>query len=192
MTVFAAVLFSHIVGAFFLFAGLSFEWLSVSLLRKSLDRAQADPWIGLLRTAPMFYGPAIGVVFFSGRYLASKVGWDQTWIFAALAALVAIGLTGIVFTRPRVNAITKIAKETTDKLSACLERRLHDPVLLASVRFRVALVFGILLLMVTKMDGVFSLVAVSGAVAIGAVLAGLAWRRPVIHAPTTASSLPVR
>jgi len=120
MTVFAAVLFSHIASAFFLFAGLSLEWLAVRYLRKSLDRVQADPWIGLLRIAPMFYGPAVGVVFFSGRYLAEKVGWDQTWIFAALAALVGIGLTGIVFTRPRVNAILKIAKETPDKLSACL------------------------------------------------------------------------
>jgi len=192
MTIFAAVLFSHIAGAFFLFAGLSLEWLAVSHLRKSVDRIQADTWIALLRMAPMFYGPAIGVVFLSGRYMASKVGWDQTWIFAALAALVAIGLTGIVFTRPRMNAIIKVAKETPDRFSACLERRLHDPVLLASVRFRVALVFGILLLMVTKMDGVFSLVAVSGAVAIGAVLAGLAWWRPVIHASTTGNSLPVR
>ena len=187
MTFFAAVLFSHIAGAFFLFAGLSLEWLAISYLQKSLDRVQADPWIGLIRIAPMFYGPAIGVVFLSGRYLASKVGWDQTWIFASLAALVAIGLTGIVFTRPRMNAIFKIAKETPDKFSACLEHRVHDPVLLASVRFRVALVFGILLLMVTKMDGMFSLMAISGAVALGALLAGLAWRRPVIHAATTAN-----
>ena len=187
MTFFAAVLFSHIAGAFFIFAGLSLEWLAVSYLRKSLDRVQADPWINLAKIAPMFYGPAIGVVFLSGRYLASRVGWDQTWIFAALAALVAIGLTGIVFTRPRVNAILKIAKETPDNFSACLEHRLHDPVLLASVRFRVALVFGILLLMVTKMDGTFSLIAISGAVALGALLAGLAWRRPVIHAATAAN-----
>jgi len=186
MTVFAAILFSHIAGAFFLFAGLSVEWLAVSYLRKSLDRVHADSWINLAKIAPMFYGPAIGVVFLSGRYLASRVGWDQTWIFAALAALVAIGLTGIVFTRPRVNAIVKIAKETPDKFSA-LEHRLHDPVLLASVRFRVALVFGILLLMVTKMDGTFSLIAISGAVALGALLAGLAWRRPVILAATAAN-----
>ena len=55
------------------------------------------------------------------------------------------------------------------------------------MRFRVALVFGILLLMVTKMDGMFSLMAISGAVALGALLAGLAWRRPVIHAATTAN-----
>lgn len=187
MTVFAAVLFSHIAGAFFLFAGLSLEWLAVSYLRKSLDRVQADPWMDVVRITPRFYGPSIGIVFLSGRYLAEKVGWDQTWIFAALAALIAIALTGIVFTRPRVNEIVKIAKETPDKFSACLEHRLHDPVLLASVRFRVALVFGILLLMVTKLDGMFSLVAISGAVALGALLAGLAWRRPVIHAATTAN-----
>jgi len=192
MTLFAAVLFSHIAGAFFLFAGLSLEWLAVSHLRKTRDRAGADPWIKAVRIAPSFYAPAIGVVFFSGRYLASKVGWDQSWIFAALAALVVIGLTGIVVTRPRVNAILKIAKETPDKLSASLEQRLHDPVLLASVRFRVALVFGILLLMVTKLDGMFSLMAISGAAALGALMAGLAWRRPLLHQATTANELPAR
>jgi hypothetical protein len=187
MTVFAAVLFSHIAGAFFLFAGLSLEWLGVSYLRKSLDRAHADPWIDLVRIAPRFYEPAIGVVFFSGRYLASKVGWDQTWIIAALIALVVIGLVGAVFTRPRIRAILKTAKETPYKLSACLERLLHDPVLLASVRFRVALVFGILLLMVTKLDGMFPLMVISGAVALGTLMAGLAWRRPTLQQATTAN-----
>jgi hypothetical protein len=185
MTLFAAVLFSHIAGAFFLFAGLSLEWLACSYLRKSLDRAHADPWIELVRIAPMFYGPAIGVVLFSGRYLASKVGWDQTWIVAALVALVAIGLVWAVFTRPRIRSIVKLAKDTPDRLSACLEHRLHDPVLLASVRFRVALVFGILLLMVTKLDGTFSVMAISGAVALGALMAGLAWRRPPLDQATT-------
>lgn len=187
MTVFAAVLFSHIAGAVFLFAGLSFEWLTASYLRKSVDRLQADPWISLLRIAPMFYGPAIGVVFFSGRYLAEKVGWGQTWIIGALVGLVVIGLVGFVFTRPRIRAIVNLAKETPDKLSACLEHRLHDPVLLASVRFRVALFFGILLLMVTKLDGMFSLIAISGAVALGAVMAAFAWRRPTLREATTAN-----
>ena len=185
MTVYAAVLFSHIAGAFFLFAGLSLEWMAFSYLRKSLDRADAGRWIELVRIAPKFYGPAIGVVFLSGRYLASKVGWDQTWIVAALVALVAIGLVWVVFTRPRIRSIVTLSKDTPDRLPACLQHRLHDPVLLAAVRFQVALVFGILLLMVTKLDGTFSVMAISGAVALGALMAGLAWRRPPLHQATT-------
>ena len=49
MTWYAAVLFSHIAGALFLFAGLALEWLAVSNSRRSLGRVQAHLWIRLLR-----------------------------------------------------------------------------------------------------------------------------------------------
>lgn len=188
MTWYAAVLFSHIVGALFLFAGLALEWLAVSNSRRSLDRDQAHLWIRLFRSAPKFYVPAIVVVFFSGRYLASKVGWDQSWILAALAGLVAICLIRLIFSLPRVRGIEKIASDNPSEFSAALRQCLNNPVLLASVRVRVALVFGILLLMVTKTDSSLSLIIMAGSVGVGTLMAASCWWRPAIkphRRPTT-------
>lgn len=188
MTWYAAALFSHIAGALFLFAGLVLEWLAVSNSRRSLGRVRAHLWIRLLRSAPKFYVPAIVVVFFSGRYLASKVDWDQTWILAALAGLVAIGLIWLIFSLPRVRGIEKIASDNPSEFSAALRQRLNNPVLLASVRMRVALVFGILLLMVTKIDSSLSLIIMAGSVGVGTLMAASCWRRPAIkphRRPTT-------
>lgn len=169
MTLYALILFSHVAGALFLFAGLGLEWLAVGYLRRDLGRTQTNSWIHLARVASRFYGPALGVVLFSGGYLASKMGGKQGWILVSFVTLLLIGLLGAIFTGPRVRAISKAAKENTDSFSAALEKRLQDPVLAASVRLRVALVFGILLLMVSKVDTNLSLITIAAAAAFGAV-----------------------
>ena len=150
MTLYALILFSHVVGALFLFAGLALEWIALGYMPKSFDRGQTESWINLARVAAWSYGPAIGVVLFSGGYLASKMGGNQGWILVSFITLLAIGAIGAVFTRPRVRAIQKASKENTDRISTALENSLQNPVLVASVRLRVALVFGVVLLMVSK------------------------------------------
>jgi len=52
MTLYALILFSHVTGAFFLFAGLALEWLAVSYLRRNPDSSQTDSWIHFARIAP--------------------------------------------------------------------------------------------------------------------------------------------
>ena len=176
MTLYAVILFSHIAGAFFLFAGLALEWLAVSYLRTA-DGYQTATWIRLARVAPWSYGPAIGVVLFSGGYLASKIGGNQGWILVSFITLLVIGLIGAIFTSPRIRAIWKASRENTDGASTALRDRLRDPVLLASVRLRVALVFGVLLLMVSKLNTRLSLVTIACATALGVIVALPAWRR---------------
>jgi uncharacterized membrane protein len=178
LTIYALILFSHIAGAFFLFAGLALEWMALSYLRRKLERVQTDSWIHLARTASRFYGPALGVVLLSGGYLAAKIGGNQGWILVSMVTLLVIGLIGSAFTGPRIRAIRKMAKENTDKISTSLESRLHDPVLLASVRLRVALVFGVVLLMVSKLNMIRSLVTIACALAVGMIVALLSWRSP--------------
>jgi len=181
MTLYALILFSHVAGAFFLFAGLGLEWLTVSYLRRNLDGREADSWIHLARTAPWCYGPALGVVLFSGGYLASKMGGNRGWILVSFVTLLVIGVIGAVFTGPRVRAIWKASKENTDRLSAAFQSHLHDPVLLTSVRLRIALVFGVVLLMVSKLNTRFSLVTIAAATALGMIAALPAWRRSAIQ-----------
>jgi hypothetical protein len=177
MTWYAAVLFSHIAGALFLFAGLVLEWLAISNGGRVVVRAHSELWTHLVCLAPKLYLPALVVVFFSGRYLAERVGWEQTWILAALAGLVAIGLIWLIFTRPRVKAIQKIASGGESGFLVLLRERLNDPLLLASVGMRVALVFGILLLMVTKLDSMLSVFIMVGGVGLGTLLAASCWWR---------------
>ena len=181
MTLYSLILFSHVAGAFFLFAGLSLEWLAVSYLRRNLDSSQTDSWMHLARSAPWCYGPALGVVLFSGGYLASKTGGNQGWILVSLITLLVIRIILTVFTGPRVRAIWKASKENTDGTSAALQSRLHDPVLLASVWLRIALVFGVVLLMVSKLNIRFSLVTIAAATALGMIAALPAWRRSAIQ-----------
>jgi uncharacterized membrane protein len=187
MTLYALILFGHVAGAFFLFGGLGLEWLAVGYLRKNLDGRQMDSWIHLARVAPRFYGPALGAVLFSGGYLASKMGGNQGWILVSFITLLVIGVLGSVFTGPRVRAIWKVSKENPDRTSAVFKNRLHDPVLLASVRLRIALVFGVVLLMVSKPSTRLSLVSIAAATALGMIMALPAWRRAGIQSARSAN-----
>jgi uncharacterized membrane protein len=176
MTLYALILFIHVTGAFFVFGGMALEWLAVGYLRRDPDRAEMGQWIRLAAAASRFYGPALAVVLFSGGYLASKMGGNQGWILVSFVTLFVIGLIGLLFTSRRLRAIQKAAAGNVT--STALEVRLHDPVLVASVRLRLALVFGVLLLMVSKVDLPLSLITLAGAAALGLTAALPAWRRP--------------
>jgi len=70
MTLYALILFVHIASAFFLFAGLSLQWLAFSQLRRSSGATQVKQWVRLAAFSARLYGPAIGVVILSGDILA--------------------------------------------------------------------------------------------------------------------------
>jgi hypothetical protein len=178
MTLYALILFSHIAGAFFLFAGLALEWTAIAFFRRGLDTGQARMWISLASVASRLYGPALGVILLSGGYLGTKMkAWDQGWTPVAVVTLFVIGLLGAVLTAPRIRAIRKALQENSNTVSTVLRTRLHDALLLTSVRMRVALVFGVLLLMVSKVSLGPSLITMACATTLGLVIALPAWRR---------------
>jgi hypothetical protein len=182
MTFYSLVVFSHIAGAFFLFAGLALEGTAVGLLRRNPDPAYVPAWIRLASVAPRLYGPALGVILLSGGYLATKIkGWEEGWVRVSFLTLIVIGLIGAVLTGPRARAIRKLLAdrlaERSATASAELQTRLQDPVLLASVRLRVTLVLGVLLLMASKVGLHTSLIVIACATALGLVIALPAWRR---------------
>jgi len=176
MTLYALILFSHVAGAFFLFAGLALEWAAVSYLRKNPARVQAHSSLHLASLAPRLYGPALGVILLSGGYLGSKIeGFSQGWVLVSLVTLFFIGIIGRAFTTPRFRALLETFGEKSQDLSH--RSRGHDPILLASVRFRIALVLGVVLLMVSKLNLRLSLVTMACAVVLGTLVALPAWRR---------------
>jgi hypothetical protein len=178
MTFYSVLLFAHIASAFLLFAGLALEWALINFLRRNPDLAPFRAWGRGFSIAPRLYGPAIGVIFLSGGYLGAQMrAWDQGWIRISFAILVLIGLIGAALTAPRARAIRKLLAEASDSTFHRLQTRLQDPVLLASVRIRVALLFGVLLLMVSKVDLGSSLVVMACATALGVAIALPAWRR---------------
>jgi hypothetical protein len=187
MTLYALILFSHIAGAFFLFAGLALEWAAVSYLRKNPARVQADSSLHLAGVAPRFYGPALGVILLSGGYLGSKIdGFSQGWVLVSLVTLFFIGIIGPAFTAPRFRALLRTSGEKSPDMSAAYQNRRHDPILLASVRFRIALVLGVVLLMASKLNLRLSLVTMACAGALGILVALPAWRRsPIQHVEVT-------
>ncbi len=109
------------------------------------------------------------------------MGGNQGWILVSFISLLVIGVIGAVFTGPRVRAILKRSRENGDRFSTDFQLRLQDPVLVASVRLRIALVFGVVLLMVSKLNTKFSVVTIAAAAALGMIAALPAWRRSAIQ-----------
>jgi hypothetical protein len=178
VTFYSLLLFAHIASAFFLFAGLAVESTLISFLRRNPDLAPFPAWSRLFSIAPRLYGPSLGVLLLSGGYLGAQMSsWGQGWIRVSFVTLFVIGLLGATLTAPRARAIRKLLAETSDRTFTVLQTRLQDPLLLASVRIRVALVFGVLLLMVSKLSLRPSLLVITCAAVLGLLIALPAWRR---------------
>jgi hypothetical protein len=178
MTLYSLLLFAHIAGALFLFAGLALEWVLISFLRRNPELAPFSAWGRLFSTAPRLYGPALGVILLSGGYLGAQMrAWDQGWTRVSFATLFIIGLIGAILTAPRARAIRKLLAAVSDSTTRELQTRLEDPVLVVSIRLRIVLVFGVVLLMVSKVGLGPSLIAMACAAAFGLVIALPAWKR---------------
>jgi hypothetical protein len=87
-----------------------------------------------------------------------------------------VGAIGVGMSEPRMRAIRKRMVANGTELSADTMERLHDPVLVASVRIRVALVLGILFLMVSKVNLVLTVLVLLFGLVVGLVTAAFSWR----------------
>jgi len=178
MTLYSLLLFAHIAGALFLFAGLALEWVLISFLRRNPELAPFSAWGRLFFVAPRLYGPALGVILLSGGYLGAQMrAWEQGWIRVSFVTLLIIGLIGAIFTAPRARAIRKLLAAVSDPTIRELQMRIQEPLLVVSVRLRTALVFGVVLLMVSKVGLGPSLIAMACATAFGLLIALPAWKR---------------
>jgi hypothetical protein len=161
MTLYAVVLYAHVLATLVLSAALSFEVLILYRLGQASSPAEARPWINPVPGLRLMASIALLVLFFSGGFLTDRISaWTLAWPKLAAAAVVLFGaLAGLAAARLRT------ARE-----------RLHDPVLKTSLGIRIGLVLGLILLMTAK-PGLMESLAILGA----AMLVGLAmifWMLP--------------
>jgi hypothetical protein len=176
MTFYSVLVFTHITAAFFLFGGLLLETVVIGFLRRNPDLAGFRAWGRIFSLAPRLYGPALGILLLSGGYLGAQMSaWAQGWVRVSFVTLFVIGAIGSVTSR-RFWTIRRLLDEASDASATTLPARLNDPVLIASVRMRIALVFGVLLLMVSKLPLEPSLAIMAVAAAIGVIAALTGWK----------------
>ena len=176
MTFYSVLVFTHIAAAFFLFGGLLLEWVVISFLRRNPERAAFRAWGRIFSLAPRLYGPALGIILLSGGYLGAQMSaWAQGWIRVSFVTLFVIGAIGGLTSR-RLGIIRMLLGEATDSSPVTLPTKVNDPILIASVRLRIALVFGVVLLMVSKLPLEPSLAVIGIAGAIGVIAALPAWK----------------
>jgi hypothetical protein len=183
MTVFSVVLFFHLLGAVSLFIAYGIEWTASTLFRNGSSSEQVRSWLRVFKVSPPLSGIGLLVVLASGGYLASVSGaMKQGWIPAALIGIFVALLIGFALILPRMKRIRAALPSGYEPISAQLQERLSDPVLLTAIRVRVLLVTGIVYLMAAKIALLPSLLALAGAVVLGLILSISTWSRPTTAA----------
>jgi hypothetical protein len=178
MTVYTVVLFLHLAGAVFLFMDFALEWVIQGRVHNSATLEQARPWLMAGRRVPLV-GMIGGIgVFIPGLYLAAHGKlWDQAWIQAALTAALVILVLGVAITGPRMRKLAYAAREAvpgaaqgTGQTGSAAIARLRDPMVVISLRIRVALGFGVLYLMAAKPNLMTTLVTMGVALVLGILI----------------------
>jgi hypothetical protein len=124
---------------------LSFEVLSLVYFRGASTLAEASPWIESIPRLPLLAAGSVLVILFSGVYLVLPTSASrQAWPKIAIAALLSMGPLGAITTK-RMRAIRKACRLEKASHSELLSR-LRDPFLKISLGVRIAVFFGIFLL----------------------------------------------
>jgi hypothetical protein len=119
------------------------------------------------RVAP----PSLGLILVMGLYMTATTWGPMGWILVSLAGFVALALIGGLLTGVRMARIGAAVGRSSGPLADELKAALRDQVLLISMRTRLGIVLGIVLLMTLKPSLVASLVVIVLAGA-GGLLAG--------------------
>jgi hypothetical protein len=176
LTLYSITLFLHLVAALGLFASLTFETLSLFHLRRALDLRDVRRWIDPVPQLPLVAMTSVLVLFFSGIFLTVRMSaFDSSWPKVTIGALLLIAPLGAL-TGKRMRIIRRSSAEASTMKSDLL-RQLQDPFLKISLGIRIAVFFGIVLLMAAKPELWQSIGIVVCSVVIGLLLALLAWWR---------------
>jgi hypothetical protein len=176
MSFHALILLTHVSAVLVLAAALGIEVLSLVHLRGASTLAEASPWINPAPKLPLFAGVSVLVILFSGIYLVLPVlPSGQAWPKVAVVALLLMAPFGAI-TGKRMRAVQKAygAKKGTN--SEVLDR-LRDPALKVSLSIRIAVFFGIFLIVSVK-PGLWEAISlVAASIVLGLLSSRLGWRR---------------
>jgi hypothetical protein len=177
MTIYAVVLFIHVVSAIALFIALAAEGPLVFRIRSAQSVQEAHFFIRAFQRLRIIAIPSYLGVLLAGMYLASNWGGGTFWIPSALGATVLIMLLGGFVTGRRIARLKKVLLSTENDVSAeVLTTIAKDNALLLSYALRAGLGLGIVFLMTAKPGLTASLGAVSAGCAAG-LLGALCMRR---------------
>jgi hypothetical protein len=176
MTLYSLILFLHVAAALGLFASLSFELLLLPRLRRASELSEVRRWIDPVPRLPLVAMASILVVFFSGIFLTVRMSaFDTAWPKVTIGDLLLIAPLGAVTGR-RMRVIRRNTAEAS-AMKPELLRRAQDPFLKISLGIRIAVFFGIVLLMTAKPELWPSIGIVVCSVVLGLLLSLLRWGR---------------
>ncbi|TMG32766.1 MAG: hypothetical protein E6H93_03530 [Chloroflexi bacterium] len=171
-------LFLHIVGAFGLIASVTLEAIGLRGLRRATRADEARLWLSISRRLVIRLAPAsLGTILITGLYMTAVAWGPKGWIITAFASLIALAVIGAFGTGMRMARLEPAISHAQGELADDLRRRLQDPVLLTSLRVRIAIVLGIAFLMTVKPTFIAAIAVVVLAAAIGWLTAQIPARR---------------
>jgi hypothetical protein len=163
------VLFVHIAAMLVLFGGLGVEWLILGILGRSKTEEQAAPWLSVSAALPRAIGIAVGLILFSGIYLAVRLNvYDSGWVLVSFGSMVLMAILGGPVIRLRMNAIRQSGGVQGSHAS--------DPLVRASLFIRVAVGLAVVYLMIGKPGLGESLLLTGAAFALGGAMSR-AWAK---------------
>ena len=155
--VYQLALFFHILGAFGLIATMTLESVGLRGLRQAQSAEAARASLRAMQFVPPLGGGSGALILLSGVYMTATSWGLQGWIVVGVAGLVLNALAGAIVTRSRMAVVGPAAGRAAGQLTVEIRTQLRDPLLLASLRFRLGTVLGILFIMTVKPSALLSL-----------------------------------
>lgn len=171
-------LFLHIVGAFGLIAAVTLEAIGLRGLRRATQADEARLWLSISRRLVIRLAPAsLGTILLTGLYMTAVAWGPRGWILVAFASLIVLAVVGAFGTGVRMARLEPMLSGAEGELSDDVRSRLQDPVLLTSLRVRMAMVLGVAFLMTVKPALMAAILVIVLAAALGWLTAQVpTWR----------------
>ena len=171
-------LFLHILGAFGLIASVTLEAIGLRGLRQATQADEARTWLGISRRLVVRLAPAsLATILVTGLLMTALAWGPKGWIAVAFASLVVLAVIGAFATGMRMARLEPAISQAKGQLADELRHRLRDPILVTSLRVRMAIVLGVAFLMTVKPTFIVAVAVVGLAAAMGGLAGQLLSRR---------------
>ena len=143
MSLYSIAVFTHVVGALGLFAGIGVEQVSLFNLRRASVTTQARDWLGVLGGLRRIDVPSGLTILVTGFYMMFTRWGHQAWIGLAILGMVAMAILSVGITARRANAVKATLTDGDGPIASGLRARLQDRALYTAASFRAAIALGI-------------------------------------------------
>lgn len=156
----------HIIGALGFFMVLGLEWFSLSQARNAATAEQIRERLQISRSSQRLGPLSMLTILITGFYMMATTWHGVAWLIVTFGALVLIVALGAAVTAPRMAAIGRALLAATGPISSTLHDLLHNALLWLSLRIRVSIALGIVVLMTLKPALLGSLITLAVAIAL--------------------------